>query len=709
MAEFDDKHIKNVVLLGHAGSGKTTLAETMLFESGMINRRGTVEDKNTVSDYTEVEHERTNSIFSTLMHCNWRGYKINIIDTPGFEDFIGEVISALKVADTGVMVLNAQFGVEVGTEITWEYAERFQTPMIIAVNHLDHEKSDFDTTVEQARSRFGNGVTVIQYPLNQGAGFNTIVDVLKMTAYKFPADGGKPEKIPIPDSEKEKAEKLHNDLVESVAENDEALMELYFEKGTLDEDEMRKGLKQAMMNHELFPVFCVSAKHNMGSGRLMGFIDNVAPSATDRPPVQLEDGNTLACSPDGEPVLFVYKTISEPHLGEMSFFKVYSGTVKVGDDLVNAQTSTTERLNQLFIMQGKNRESVTQLVAGDIGATVKLKGTHTNNTLHKKSSKAVIPPIEFPEPNIRTAVQATAKGEEEKVAMALNTLTAEDPSLRVEQSAELKQTLISGQGELHLQIVKWKLEHVYKLHVEFIKPKIPFRETIQKSVNTMYRHKKQTGGAGQFAEVHMRIEPYHDGMPDPTDLTVRSKDIHDLPWGGKLAFYNCIVGGAIDSKFMGAILKGIMEKMQDGPLTGSYVRDVRVCIYDGKMHPVDSNDMAFKTASMMAFREGFKQADPKLLEPIYEVEVLCPEEIMGDVMSDLQTRRAIIQGIDAERHYQKIVAKVPLMELYKYSSALRSVSQGRAKHSRKFSEYAQVPFDLQQQLVAEYQQETANA
>ena len=704
MADFDLKHIKNIVLLGHSGSGKTTLAETMLFESGQINRRGNVSDKNTVSDYTDIEHERGNSIFSTLMHSDWRGYKINIIDTPGYDDFVGEIISALKVADTGVMVLNGQYGVEVGSEIIWEYTENFKTPMIFVVNQLDHEKADFDKTVEQAKNRFGRKVTVVQYPLNAGNGFDSIIDVLKMTMYKFPADGGKPEKLPIPDDEKEKADQLHNELIETIAENDEGLMELYFEKGTLDEDEMRKGLKLGMINHDIFPLFALSAKNNMGSGRLMGFIDNVAPSANEMPPQILSNGEELKCDPKGKPSLFIYKTISEPHLGEMSYFKVYSGEIKVGDELVNEQTGASERINQIFVMQGRNRANTDSLTAGDIGATVKLKSTHTNNTLHQKGAPISIEPLQLPEPRIQIAIKAVNKADEEKLSQALHHLHEEDPSLIIEHSQELKQTIIYGQGELHLQMLKWKLENVYKLNVEFEKPRIPYRETIQKPVKTSYRHKKQSGGAGQFGEVYMLVEPYFEGMPDPSDFSVRGREEITLPWGGKLVFLNCIVGGAIDAKFMPSILKGIMEKMQDGPLTGSYVRDVRVSVYDGKMHPVDSNDMAFKIAGMMAFKNAFREADPKILEPIYEVQVLVPDEVMGDVMSDLQSRRAMIQGLDTDGHYQKIIAKVPLAELYKYSSTLRSISQGRAKHIRKYSEYGPVPFDIQQQLIGAHQE-----
>lgn len=704
MEEFDLKHIKNVALVGHPGSGKTTLAETMLFESGVLNRRGSIEDASTVSDYTEIEHERSNSIFTTTLHADWRGYKINILDTPGYDDFIGEVVTALRVADTAVMTLNAQFGVEVSTELIWEYIDKFKTPTIFAVNQLDHEKADFDLSVEQAKDRFGRKVTVVQYPLNAGQDFNAIIDVLKMVMYKFPEDGGKPEKLPIPDSEKARADELHNELVESIAENDEGLMELYFEKGSLDEDEMRKGLKIAMINHELFPLFCLSAKRNMGSGRLMGFIDNVAPSANEMPPLPLTNGETLTCDPNGKTALFVFKTISEPHLGEMSFFKVCSGRLTNGSDLVNSQTDAHERINQMFVMQGKKREQVDHLEAGDIGATVKLKGTKTNHTLHEKGFDIVIQPIEFPEPRMRTAIQPVKKGDEEKMAMALHHLVDEDPSLQYEQSQELKQTILHGQGEMQLAITKWKLAHLYKLDVEFVEPRIPYRETIQKAVHSDYRHKKQSGGAGQFAEVYLLVEPYYEDMPEPADLTVRGRETHDLPWGGKLVFYNCIVGGAIDTRFLPSILKGVMEKMKEGPLTGSYVRDVRVCVYDGKMHSVDSNDAAFKIAGRMAFKNAFQIADPKILEPIYRVEVLTPDEVMGDVMSDLQSRRAIIQGMDADGHYQKIIANVPLAELYKYSSALRSISQGRAKHNRTFQEYAPVPYDIQQKLIANYEE-----
>ncbi len=705
MEDYDVNQVKNIVLLGHAGCGKTTLAESMIFEAGLISRRGTVEEGTTVSDYNTIEQEKGCSVFATLMHTNWRGYKINILDTPGNDDFVGEVIAALKVADTGVMLLNAPFGVEVGTELIWEYTEGFKTPMIFAVNQLDHEKADFDKTVEQAKARFGRKLLVVQYPLNAGLGFDSIIDVLKMTMYKFPAEGGKPQKLPIPDSEKAKADQLHNELIESIAENDEGLMELFFEKGSLDEDEMRKGLKIAMINHELFPMFCLSGKKNMGGGRLMGFIDNVAPSAAEMPPQKLTDGKTLPVNQKGNPCVFIFKTISEHHLGDMSLFKVYSGEVHAGSELMNEETGAVEKFTQLFTLEGKKREPVDKLMAGDIGATIKLKSTHTNNTLHSKNEKFEIEPIHFPNPRMRMAILSTKRGEEEKLAQALHQLHEEDPSVKIEVSQELKQTIIHCQGELHLAIIALKLKENYKLSVEFVPPKVPYRETIQKMVQSTYRHKKQSGGSGQFAEIHIQVEPWYEGMPDPKGMTVRGREEVPLPWGGKLVFFNCIVGGVIDQRFLPSIMKGIMEKMENGPLTGSYVRDVRVSVFDGKMHPVDSNDMAFKIAGMMAFKDAFGQASPKILEPVYELEVLAPEDVVGDVMSDLPTRRAIIEGIDTDGHYQKIKAHIPLAELQNYSTGLRAITQGRAKYNIEFHDYAPVPMDMQDKLIKAYQAE----
>jgi elongation factor G len=708
-AEFDTSHVKNIVLLGHAGSGKTSLAECMLFEAGLITRKGSVSEQNTVGDYHELEQERGNSIFSKLMHTKWRGYKINILDTPGYDDFVGEVLSALRVADTGVMLLNATMGVEVGTDVIWEYTDKFRTPMIFAVNKLDSDKADFDRTVREAKEHFGPKVTVVQYPRQQGAGFHEIIDVLNMVLYKFQDTGGKPEKLPIPEEDRERADQLHKELVEAIASNDESLMEKYFDKGELDEDEMKIGLKKAMINHDLFPLFCLSAERNMGSGRLMGFIDNVCPSSNEMPPQTTQNGDELACDPNGLPCIFVYKTISEPHVGDLSFFKVFSGTVKTGIELVNESNGVIEKINQLFLMEGNKRIPVNELTAGDIGATLKLRNTHVNNTLHAKGKNLELDPIEFPSPNMTVAIEPGKKGDEEKLAQALHQLKEEDPTLIVEVSQELKQTLLHCQGDMHLAVAKWKIENNFKVDVKFNKPRIPYRETIRRTAEANYRHKKQSGGAGQFGEVYMRIDPWYEGIPDPNGLTVRGREVYDLPWGGKLVYFNCIVGGAIDNRFMPSILKGVMEKMHEGPLTGSYVRDVRVCVYDGKMHPVDSNDISFKIAGIMAFKQAFQQADPQVLEPVYRVEVLCPEDLTGAVMGDLQTRRGIVEGMDTEAHFQKIIAKVPLAELYDFSSSLRSITQGRAKFKMHFDSYAPMSFDLQRKLTEEYSKSEAEA
>ena len=699
MKVYDEKHIKNIALLGAPKAGKTLLAEDMLFEAGIIHRRGTIEGKNTVSDYHEIEQERGNSVFASTMHTEWKDYKINIIDTPGFDDFVGEMVSALRVADTCVLVINSQNGVEVGTQLIWKYVDRFRKPIIFAINQEDHPKADFDSSLASLKNSFGKAVTQMQYPVNHGESFNSIIDLLKMVMYKFPADGGKPEKLPIPKEETEKANRLHNELVEKAAENDEKLMEKYFEKGTLDEDEMRHGLKAGMIHHDVFPVFVMSAKKNMGSGRLMGFIDNVAPTPREAQPERTIDGKEIVFDPTKPAVLFVFKSQLEPNLGKLSFFKVISGEVTNNSELINSQTGAIERFHSLFIMDGKNRNPVDKLTAGDIGATLKLKGTFTNQTLHAKGFDVSIDPIVFPEPRIRTAVIAKTKTDDEKIGEVLAKIHQEDPTILVEYSKELKQLILSGQGEMHLMVCKWNLENTYKLNVDFISPRISYRETIRKSSLASYRHKKQSGGAGQFGEVYIKIEPYYEGMPEPTEFTVRGKEEIDLEWGGKLVFYNCIVGGVIDARFIPSILKGVMEKMEEGPITGSYVRDVRVLVYDGKMHPVDSNDISFKIAGMMAFKDAFMKAEPQVLEPICDLEVIVPEEMIGDVMGDLQTRRSLIVGIDSQDNYQVIKAKTPLAELNKYSTTLRSLSQGKASFSQKVAEYVAVPYEIQQKLA----------
>ncbi len=706
---YETKNLRNVVLLGHPGSGKTSFAEAMLFEAKATTRRGTVNDKSTISDFTNIEQERGNSIFSTLMHAKWKDSKINIIDTPGFDDFVGEVVSSMKVADTAIMMLNARSGVEVGTELIWEYVERFKTPTMFVVNHLDNEKANFEMTLDQARARFGPKVLPVQYPINVGVGFNTIVDALRMIVYKFPDGGGRPEKIAIPDSEIERAQEMHNALVEAAAENDETLMEKFFEAGNLNEQELAKGLTIALANQEIYPLFIASADRNMGSGRVMGFINDICPSPADRPEADLQNGETIACDANGPTVLFIYKTLSEPQVGKLTYFKVYSGTLNTGDELVNQSNRSSERFNQLFVANGKIREQVECLKAGDIGVSVKLKSTHTNNTLSPKGSNLVIEEIHFPEPRIRTAVNPPSKNDMEKLIKALHQIEEEDPTLVLEQSKALKQTILHGQGQLHLDIIKYRIEKVNNISMDFIQPKISYRETITATANGNYRHKKQSGGSGQFGEVYMRIEPWYEGLAAPSDFTVRKTETEELPWGGKLVFNWCIVGGSIDAKYSNAIKKGIMMKMEEGPLTGSHCQDIQVSIYDGKMHPVDSNDMAFMLASTHVFKTNFSQAKPQILEPIYDMEILCSGDVMGDVMSDLQTRRAVIQGMDADGHYQKIKAKVPLAELYQYSSTLRSITQGKAKFSRSLSNYAAVPGDIQKRLIQSYQGEAQEA
>ena len=698
MKIFDDKHIKNIVLVGAHSSGKTTLSETMLFESGLLNRRGTVEDHNTVSDYHSIEHDRDASVYATPMHTEWRNYKINIIDTPGFDDFIGEIISSIRVGDTVVTVINGRNGVEVGTEIIWNYIDKYNRPTLFVINQIDHPEVKFNESFNSLKSLVGNNVVKIQYPLVID-GAQCIVDVLKMIMYKFGKDGGKPEKIEIPSDQKAIADELHNELVEKAAENDEELLELFFDKGTLNEDEMRQGIKAGMMNHELFPVFCVSALNDMGTGRLMGFIDNVAPAASELKEEQSLEGETVKREVGAPTSLFVFKTIQQPNLGQITFFKVKSGEVNTNDKLINSRNNETEIINQLFIMDGKERHAVSKLTVGDIGATLKLKYTDTNDTLRSAKSKITIKPIQFPEPRIRKKVSAMAKHDEEKLVDALKKILSQDPTVVLNYSKESKQQLLGCQGELHLATINWTLKNVYGINAKFEKPKIIYRETIQRSSTASYKHKKQSGGAGQFGEVHMKIEPWHEGMPEPEGFSLRGKEEIDLPWGGKLVFYNCIVGGVIDQRYLPSVMKGVLEVMGDGPLTGSYVRDVRVMVYDGKMHSVDSNDISFKIAGAHAFKDAFLNANPKLLEPTNELIVKVPEDMVGNVMTDLQSRRAIIQGIESNNNYQILKSIAPAAELYGYSTDLRSITQGRATFSTTFSSYQSVPANVQNQLM----------
>ncbi|MDZ7659702.1 elongation factor G [Fodinibius sp.] len=701
MNVYKPSKIRNVVLLGHAGSGKTTLAETMLFESGSKKRRGSIEQKNTSSDYHEIEHEKEKSVFSSLLNLDWRGSKINLIDTPGTADYIGEVVGPLRVADTAIFALNAEYGVEVGTELHWKYTEKYNIPSLIIVNKPDNEFSDFQKAVDMAKERFGRGVVVVQYPYSEGEDFHAIIDVLKMTMYEFPEDGGKPDKLPIPDSHKAQADLLHNELVEAVAENDETLLDLYLEQGELTESQMREGLHQSLLNRDIFPLFCCCAKRNMGTGRVMGFLGNVAPNPLEANPPKTTDGETVKLKSDGDPLMFLWKNSSESHVGDMLYFKSYGGTVKPGQDLINHTTGTGVRLSGLYWVNGNKRGEANKVPTGDLAAAVKLKNTGVNDTLHPKGREIEIEPIHFPDPVIRTAIELKHEGEEDKLGNALHQLQREDPSMKIEHSQELKQVIVHGQGEEHLAVIKYALKTRFNLELEYIQPKIPYRETITKTVRTEYKHKKQSGGAGQYAAVSMLMEPLTDNMPEHDDLKVRDTQEIDLEWGGRLIFRNCIVGGVIDNRFMPAILKGIMEKMETGPLSNCRVRDLRISVYDGDMHSVDSNDSAFRAAALMAFKKGFMDAKPKLMEPIYNIEVTVPANYMGDVMSDISTRRGQIMGMDSEGSIQKIKAQVPLEELDHYATRLKSITQGSARYSREFSHYDQVPHDIQQRVMEE--------
>lgn len=702
MKVYDADHIRNVALVGHQGSGKTMLAEAMLFASGALKRLGTIEDGSTVSDYHPSEHERQMSVFTSLLHAEWEGHKINILDTPGYPDFVGEVIAALKVADTAIYVMNAVEGVQVGTELAWTYGAMTQKPSMFVINHLDRAESDFRGLVSQMQDRFGRGATLVQIP--GGAGSRSIIDVLLMKQIHFPKEG-QPVFGEIDAAFQEEAEQLHNELIENIAENDEGLMELYFEKGTLTEDEMRKGLHTAMIRRQLFPIFVTSATENIGVSRLMSFIDNVLPRPNEMPPAATTSGGTVAADVDGAPVVFIYRTMAEPHVGDYSFFRVYRGTIQQGMDLENAQTSVIERLGALYAINGHERDAVTQMVAGDLGALVKLKNTHTNNTLRPKGSNVVIQPIEFPEPRYRTAIRASREGEEDKMAQGLHQLHEEDPSLQVIHDPNLRQIVLAGQGEMHLQIARYRLENRFGVGMEFLKPRIAYLETVQTSARASYRHKKQTGGAGQFADISMLVEPLNGDFKPPADITVRGETTLETDWGTKVQFIDAIVGGVIDMRrFFGAIQKGVMEALQDGPIAGYPVGDVRVVVFDGGMHAVDSNENAFKTAARMCFRNAFREAQPVLLEPIHEVEVLAPEAYTGDVMGDLNTRRARIQGIEAEGIFQKTIAQVPEAELYRYSTSLRSITQGRGLHRARFSHYEPMPRHVQDKVVEEAEQ-----
>ena len=714
MRVYKTNEIKNIALLGSAGSGKTTLAESMLFGAGIIKRRGTVEAKNTVCDYFPVEQEYGYSVFPTVFHVEWNNKKLNIIDCPGSDDFIGGAITALNVTDQAVILINGQYGPEVGTQNNFRYTEKLKKPVIFLVNQLDSDKCDFDNVMNSMREIYGPKCVQIQYPTATGANFNSIIDVLLMKKYSWKPEGGMPIIEDIPAEEMDKAMELHKALVEAAAENDETLMEKFFETETLTEDEMREGIRKGLIARSIFPVFCVCAGKDMGVRRLMEFLGNVVPFVSEMPKIHNARGEEVTPDSNGPESVYFFKTGVEPHIGEVSYFKVMSGAIKVGDDLTNADRGSKERIGQLFACAGANRIPVEQVNAGDIGCTVKLKDVKTGNTLNGKGVEQHFDFIKYPNPKYMRAIEAVNSQDTEKLMAALLKMRQEDPTWLVEQSKELRQTIVKGQGEFHLRTLKWRLENNEKLQTVFKEARIPYRETITKQAKAEYRHKKQSGGAGQFGEVHLIVEPYAEGMPDPTmykfngqefKMNIKGKEEKTLPWGGKLVFINSVVGGAIDTRFMPAILKGIMDCMERGPLTGSYARDVRVVVYDGKMHPVDSNELSFTLAARHAFSDAFKIAGPKILEPIYDLEVYVPGDYMGDVMSDLQGRRAMIMGMDSEAGYQKLQAKIPLKELASYSSSLSSLTGGRASFTTKFSSYELVPNELQQTLIAEHEAE----
>lgn len=712
MKVYQTNEIKNIALLGSSGSGKTTLVEAMLFESGVIKRRGSVAAKNTVSDYFPVEQEYGYSVFSTVLHVEWNNKKLNIIDCPGSDDFVGSTVTALNVTDTAIILLNGQYGVEVGTQNHFRYTEKLNKPVIFLVNQLDNEKCDYDNILEQLKEAYGSKVVPIQYPIATGPGFNALIDVLLMKKYSWKPEGGAPTIEDIPAEEMDKAMEMHKALVEAAAENDENLMEKFFEQDSLTEDEMREGIRKGLVARGMFPVFCVCGGKDMGVRRLMEFLGNVVPFVSEMPKVQNAEGKEVAPDSNGPESLYFFKTSVEPHIGEVSYFKVMSGKVHEGDDLLNADRGSKERIAQIYVVAGGNRVKVEELQAGDIGAAVKLKDVKTGNTLNGKDCDYKFNFIKYPNSKYTRAIKPVNEADVEKMMSILNRMREEDPTWVIEQSKELKQTLVHGQGEFHLRTLKWRLENNEKLPVKYEEPKIPYRETITKAARADYRHKKQSGGAGQFGEVHLIVEPYKEGMPVPDTykfngqefkITVRGTEEIPLEWGGKLVFINSIVGGSIDARFLPAIMKGIMSRMEQGPLTGSYARDVRVIVYDGKMHPVDSNEISFMLAGRNAFSEAFKNAGPKILEPIYDVEVFVPSDRMGDVMGDLQGRRAMIMGMSSEKGFEKLVAKVPLKEMSSYSTALSSLTGGRASFIMKFSSYELVPTDVQDKLMKDFE------
>ncbi len=706
---YQANEIKNIAMLGGSGSGKTTLMESMLFESGVIKRRGSIETQSTVCDYFPVEKEYGYSVFSTVCNVEFMGKKLNIIDCAGSDDFCGGTVAALQMVGSALVVLSANEGVTVGTQNNFRLVENAHKPLAFVVNKCDHEYADFEKVLHELRETFGNRCTVMQYPVNAGTGFNAVIDVLKGKMLVWGPDGGAPEEKEIPAGEQAKVEEMRQALQEQAAEADETLLDKFLEEG-LNDEEIMQGLKSVYAQGSMYPVICCSAAKDMGIRRLMDFLNVMAPA-----PRQFEyktvDGKSVRPVDDAPTSLYVFKTSVEPHVGEVSYFRVMQGVVRPGDDLQNMERGSKERISQLFMVDGSMRTPVEEVHAGDIAATVKLKDTRTGNTLNAKDCDYQYAPIVYPQPRYRRAIRPANEADNEKLAALLTRMHEEDPTWIVEQSKELRQTIVWGQGEFHLRTLKWRLENNDKMSVEFDEPKIPYRETITKAARADYRHKKQSGGSGQFGEVHLIVEPYEEGMPvkesykfGNQEYKVSVKDTQEisLEWGGKLVLINSIVGGAIDARFIPAILKGVMDRMEQGPLTGSYARDVRVIVYDGKMHPVDSNEISFRLAGRNAFAEAFRNANPKVLEPIYDVEVLVPTEIMGDVMSDINGRRGMVLGMESEKQFTRLKALVPLKELSNYSTTLSSLTGGRATFTMAFKSYELVPADVQDQLLKAY-------
>lgn len=691
MKEYHPEQIRNIALIGHGGSGKTSFAEAACFCAGSTTRLGRVEEGNTVSDYHPDEIERQISINSAVISNEWHGFKVNLIDTPGYTDFTGEVKSSLRVSDTALVFLKAVEGAEVGTEIVWGYTRDMRVPALFVVAKLDNENADFDRTVAQARDRFSHDVIPVQFPTAVGAGFEAIVDVVKMKLLAYSRDGkGRATESDIPGDLRQRADEMREHLVEQIAETDEKLLDAFFTNGTLTDEQIRAGLRAGIRNRKIFPVLCASGTLNVGVSAALDFCAEYAPGpAQVETPAGYAPGSDhtkeipVRCDAAAQPVMFVFKTVAEPHVGELSFFRVYAGTVAPGMDMVNDSNGKAERLAQIFVMRGKDRKEVGKLHAGDFGAVVKLKDTHTNNTLSSKAFPVVLPPIEFPEPVISMALVARQKGDEDKIATGLHSLHEEDPTFVVRVDGELHQTVISGQGELHLEIITRRLKAKYGVEVEMVEPKIPYRETIKGRANEVeYKHKKQTGGRGQFGHVWIKVEP--------------------LVQGGGFEFEDAIVGGVVPGRFIPAVQKGIVEAMETGVVAGYKVVDVKVTLFDGSYHDVDSDEHSFKIAGRMAFKKGFKEARPIILEPIYEIEVRVPEDYMGDVMGDISSRRGKILGMDSDGVTQIIRANVPLKELFRYSTTLRSMTQGRGIHRQKFDHYEETPREVAEKIIAEH-------